>query len=238
MSKVSKWLAGLLTGILLVCGMSAAAAENTEMPDLSQRGSISIDFSDSETNEPFSYGTKVGLFKVANLVEDKGKGYTFVYDELFESVGPVPRTAEEYTVELADRLEETAEYKGISLDAPSEVISEDGSAVFSNLESGLYLIVQTHRGTDSLRYQIEPFLVSIPVRQGNGSLSYNPALTYKSGTGELGTAEIELRGATMVDNAQLEVKKKSGNTKWIILAAGIAVAAVAVLVASRRATVE
>lgn len=80
--------------------------------------------------------------------------------------------------------------------------------------------------------------MSIPVRQSNGSLSYNPTLTYKSGTGELGTAEIELRGATMVDNAQLEVKKKSGNTKWIILAAGIAVAAVAVLVASRRATVE
>ena len=160
------------------------------------------------------------------------------HKDVFEKLGVSAASVGDQVKALADRLEETAEYKGISLDAPSEVISEDGSAVFSNLESGLYLIVQTHRGTDSLRYQIEPFLVSIPVRQGNGSLSYNPALTYKSGTGELGTAEIELRGATMVDNAQLEVKKKSGNTKWIILAAGIAVAAVAVLVASRRATVE
>jgi hypothetical protein len=130
MSRAYKWLAGLLAGILITCGMPAIASENLEQPDLSKKGSISIDFRDSETNEPFSFGSKVGLFKAADLIENKG--YSFVYDELFESVGPVPMTAAEYTPELADRLEETAEYKGISLDVPSEEISEAGSVVFQS----------------------------------------------------------------------------------------------------------
>ena len=76
-------MAGLLSLILLVCGMPVAASDNTVVPDLSHRGTISIEFRDSETNEPFSYGTKVGLFKVADVIENKG--YSFVYDELFES---------------------------------------------------------------------------------------------------------------------------------------------------------
>ena len=236
MSRAYKWLAGLLAGILITCGMPAIASENVEQPDLSKKGSVSIDFRDSETNEPFSFGSKVGLFKVADLIENKG--YSFVYDELFESVGPVPMTAAEYTPELADRLEETAEYKGISLDVPSEEISEAGSAVFSNLDPGLYLAVQTHRGTDSQRFQIEPFLITVPVRQNSGSLMYNPSLTYKTGTGELGSADIELHGATMIDNSQMQVKVQKTNTKWIIMAIAIAVAAVAVLMVSRRAAVE
>ena len=90
MSRAYKWLAGLLAGILITCGMPAIASENLEQPNLSKKGSISIDFRDSETNEPFSFGSKVGLFKVADLIENKG--YSFVYDELFESVGPVPMT--------------------------------------------------------------------------------------------------------------------------------------------------
>jgi hypothetical protein len=147
-------------------------------------------------------------------------------------------TAAEYTPELADRLEETAEYKGISLDVPSEEISEAGSAVFSNLDPGLYLAVQTHRGTDSQRFQIEPFLITVPVRQNSGSLMYNPSLTYKTGTGELGSADIELHGATMIDNSQMQVKEQKTNTKWIIMAIAIAVAAVAVLMVSRRTAVE
>lgn len=235
MNRTLKWIAGLLSLILLVCGMPVAASDNTVVPDLSHRGTISIEFRDSETNEPFSYGTKVGLFKVADVIENKG--YSFVYDELFESVGSVPATVSEYTSDLAYRLKETAEYKGISLDAPSELISEDGKVVFKNLEPGLYLIVQTHRGTDSLRYQIEPFLVTVPVRQGRGVLIYDPSLTYKTGTGEIGTAEVELNGATMIDNAQMEVAPQNENMKWIIVAIGIVAVALVVLSVSRRAAV-
>jgi hypothetical protein len=67
---------------------------------------------------------------------------------------------------------------------------------------------------------------------------YNPSLTYKTGTGELGSADIEMHGATMIDNSQMQVKVQKTNTKWIIMAIAIAVAAVAVLMVSRRAAVE
>ena len=236
MSKIYQRLIGLLFAILVAAGMPVMASENIKLPDLSHRGTITIYFIDSDSNEPFSYGTKVGLFKVADIIENKG--YSFVYDELFESVGPIPATVSEYTSDLAQRLEETAEYKGISLDAPSELIGEDGKVVFKNLEPGLYLIVQTHRGTDSLRYQIEPFLVTVPVRQGSGTYMYDPVLTYKSGTGEAGTAVITLQDGAMIDNSMMEVKPQNGNMKWIIVAVGIAAAALIVLAVSRRAAVE
>ena len=67
---------------------------------------------------------------------------------------------------------------------------------------------------------------------------YNPSLTYKTGNGELGSADIELHGATMIDNSQMQVKEQKTNTKWIIMAIAIAVAAVAVLMVSRRTAVE
>ncbi len=151
--------AGLLCLYLLygICGTVAQAAEPSAadriLPDPSQTGSLTVAFTNEE-GEPDKFGNKVGLYKVANLhVED---GFSLVYDELFESVGEPPRRDAQLDAALAQKLNETAEIKGISLDAPSEEIWSDGTVTFKGVDAGLYLVVQTYRVSDSeLNYDVK-----------------------------------------------------------------------------------
>ena len=125
----------------------------------------------NEAGEPDKFGNKVGLYKVANLqVED---GFSLVYDELFESVGEPPRRDAQLGADLAQKLNETAEIKGISLDAPSEEIWSDGTVTFKGVDAGLYLVVQTYRVSDSEKAVIRPFLAMIPERRADGTLNYD-----------------------------------------------------------------
>lgn len=43
----------------------------------------------------------------------------------------------------------------------------DGTALFSSLEPGLYLVTAEETVTDTMRYTAEPFLVSVPNREGD-----------------------------------------------------------------------
>ena len=168
--------AGLLCLYLLygICGTVAQAAEPSAadriLPDPSQTGSLTVAFTNEE-GEPDKFGNKVGLYKVANLhVED---GFHLVYDELFESVGEPPRRDAQLDAALAQKLNETAEIKGISLDAPSEEIWSDGTVTFKGVDAGLYLVVQTYRVSDSEKAVIAPFLAMIPERRADGTLNYD-----------------------------------------------------------------
>ena len=167
-------LCAFLAGTLLTGGATAKAAEPTAneqtIPDLSQTGSLTVAFT-NEAGEPDKFGNKVGLYKVANLqVED---GFSLVYDELFESVGEPPRRDAQLDAALAQKLNETAEIKGISLDAPSEEIWSDGTVTFKGVDAGLYLVVQTYRVSDSEKAVIAPFLAMIPERRADGTLNYD-----------------------------------------------------------------
>ena len=167
-------LCAFLAGTLLTGGATAKAAEPTAneqtIPDPSQTGSLTVAFT-NEAGEPDKFGNKVGLYKVANLqVED---GFSLVYDELFESVGEPPRRDAQLGADLAQKLNETAEIKGISLDAPSEEIWSDGTVTFKGVDAGLYLVVQTYRVSDSEKAVIAPFLAMIPERRADGTLNYD-----------------------------------------------------------------
>ena len=167
-------LCAFLAGTLLTGGATAKAAEPTAneqtIPDPSQTGSWTVAFT-HEAGEPDKFGNKVGLYKVANLqVKD---GFSLVYDELFESVGEPPRRDAQLGADLAQKLNETAEIKGISLDAPSEEIWSDGTVTFKGVDAGLYLVVQTYRVSDSEKAVIEPFLAMIPERRADGTLNYD-----------------------------------------------------------------
>lgn len=229
--RLKKFVIGINIILLFSLGLPAAAAENAEIPDVNRKGSLTIYFRDSETGEGFSFGTKVGLFKVANI--EVGDGFRYVYDELFESVGDPPTTASEMDRELAQRLEETANYKGISLDSPSEELSEEGIARFVDLEPGLYLVVQTHRGTDSARFQIEPFLVTVPVRDGSGRLLYNVQMTYQTGNGEPGTAEIAVKDGTFMMDAVITNTEPWWEKYWIAILVSIIAISVIMLAGTR-----
>ena len=166
--------AALLCGTVLLPGTAAKASEPASneqvIPDPAQTGSLTIAFT-NDAGEPDKFGNKVGIYKVADIkVED---GVTIVYDELFESVGEPPYRDAQLNDALAQKLNETAEIKGISLDAPSEEIWSDGTVTFKGVEAGLYLVVQTYRVSDSEKAVIEPFLAMIPERRADGTLNYD-----------------------------------------------------------------
>ena len=52
-------------------------------------------------------------------------------------------------------------------------MDSDGTASFSDLEVGLYLVMQAKQGTGDSNFVIAPFLVSIPYRNPDGSLTYD-----------------------------------------------------------------
>ena len=158
--------AALLCGTVLLCGTTAQASEPASneqvIPNPAQTGSLTIAFT-NEAGEPDKFGNKVGIYKVADIK----------VDELFESVGEPPYRDAQLNDALAQKLNETAEIKGISLDAPSEEIWSDGTVTFKGVEAGLYLVVQTYRVSDSEKAVIEPFLAMIPERRADGTLNYD-----------------------------------------------------------------
>ena len=196
--------------------LQAAAAEDTESLDLHREGTLSIRFVDGKNGKPFSFGTKVGVFRTADISLENG--LQFVYDELFESAGKPPTQNSQYTDSLADRLEEVAIFKGISLEVPSQVIREDGTVNFSGLTPGLFLIFQMSGGTDSPRFQVRPFIVTLPVQDADGSFVYDVEMEYRSRDHGEGTALLVREGQTMIDSASIPPPQKKETSRWPVLA--------------------
>ena len=153
----------------------AAAAEN-EFPDLDRTGSLTITYTYYNENtgktEVVSGGNSVGLFKVADVVIDNG--FKFKVDERFASAGEIPATSEELeaaNVDLATAMEAIA--ADYDFDVPSRETDANGQVSFDGLEVGLYLVMQDARGEGENRYFLSPFLITIPYRNADGSLSYD-----------------------------------------------------------------
>lgn len=172
--------AALALGLCLMTFVTAipAMAEGTkEMPDLNKKGSISITFTSyNETTKktvPISDGNSVGLYKVADVVVDNG--FKFVIDQRFAAAGEIPETDEELNkinLDLAEKLADIA--KSYDFDVAPKEMDADGKVSFGGLSVGMYLIVQAKTGKhDDTKYTILPFLMTIPYRNADGSLSYD-----------------------------------------------------------------
>ena len=226
-------LIGILLALLFARPLQAAAAEDTESIDLDRKGSITIRFLDGQTGKPFSFGTKIGVFRAADIKLENG--LQFVYDELFESVGKPPTMASQYDDVLADRLEEIALFKGISLEVPSGEIKENGYVTFDDLSPGLFLIIQMYRGTDSPRYQVRPFIVTLPVQDADGSFVYDVEMEYRSRDHGKGTASLKHKEQTMIDSSSVPAPEEERRIGWPVYAIVIAgVVGVIFLIAGRR----
>jgi len=156
--------------------LTAAASNREEFPDTERPGSITATFTyfdkDSGRTLPVSGGNSVGLFKVAEVVIDNG--FRFVVDPRFASVGELPATYEELdsaNVELASKMAKIAE--NLDFDIPPVEMDSGGTVKFTNLEVGLYLVMQAKRGTDDNQYVIAPFLISIPNKNPDGTWLYD-----------------------------------------------------------------
>ena len=161
--------------VMPLTAIPASAAEN-EFPDLDRTGSLSITYKyynekTGETN-PVSGGNSVGLFKVADVIVDNG--FKFKLDDRFASVGEIPATSEELDIvnmDLAEAMEKIA--KDYDFDVPSQETDANGRVSFDGLEVGMYLVMQDAKGKGDNRYELTPFLLTIPYRNADGSLTYD-----------------------------------------------------------------
>ena len=172
--RMAKAVTALTMCLILSMTGTAAFAAESEIPDLSRKGSLSITF--TYDGEPISDGNKVGIFKAADVIEDNG--YKFAWNGEFAAVGEMPEDLDAVNGELAEKLVNIAIDKKVTLYRSSQELDSNGKVTFSDLTPGLYLVVHTNRIQTTLSdkskvtYTINPFLVSIPQKE-NGELNYD-----------------------------------------------------------------
>lgn len=178
LKKLAGVAAAVAMSVMLIPGgsMATLASENTEILNPEQIGSISVTLNKQSTGEVVT-GGKLALYKVADVKEDNGFVYT--YTDVFKEAGAAPTQDADLNAALASKLAGIAQNSGRSLDAASVEVGSDGKVQFSNLEVGLYLVVQTEKADGNL--SVDPFLVTVPVRNANGTLEYNVDASPKVG---------------------------------------------------------
>ena len=171
MKRSNKRLAALLAALALLvwCAVPAFALE---VVDLNRTGSIKVSLYDTETSE-LVRGGALTLYRVAK-VKKSSADLSFAYTNGFEDCGIElgDLSESELAVQLAKRIADTAESKTVE-------VGSAGVAEFTDLELGLYLVLQSTPATDYDR--IQPFLVSVPMQE-NGRYIYNVDALPKAGT--------------------------------------------------------
>ena len=146
-------ISGLLALLFLLALPLSAAAH--AVLDESRNGHCSITVSMTYKGKAVCGGT-LALYKVGDVAEDDGN-YSFVPVE--EIQADIPKFGDIESPDLAGRLA-ALEGKLTPVTSNPVTVDRDGSATFSNLTFGLYLVVQK---TAASGYgKIAPFLVSVP----------------------------------------------------------------------------
>jgi len=151
--KFNRWIAALLAVWLLYPGFMAANAH--EVPDESKQGSITVKM--EYNGKPVNGGIFTAYY-VGEIREDDGN-YSFVKTPDMASF-PGDYTSldsPELAADIADYVKEN------NLPSRAQVTNQNGKAVFSDLELGLYLIVQTKSSKGF--HRVSPFLVAVPMNQ-------------------------------------------------------------------------
>ena len=145
--------------VLLVLAFLPAAASAHPVPEPGRKGSVTVSMQFDGEAVP---GGELTLYRVGEVSEDDGN-YTFVPTGEFIRWGSDFGTlaSAEQTAQTAHSLRYFALRNGIT--GTTKGIGTDGKVTFSNLEQGLYLLVQTRPATGFSR--VNPFLVSIPYEQ-------------------------------------------------------------------------
>lgn len=146
-------ISGLMALYLLLCLPLSAAAH--AVPDESQDGHCSITITMTYKGKAVPGGT-LALYKVGDVVEDDGN-YSFVPVEAIQA--DIPKFGDIQSPDLAGKLAKL-EKKLTSVTAKPVTIDKKGTATFTDLRFGLYLVVQK---TAASGYgKTSPFLVSVP----------------------------------------------------------------------------
>ena len=142
--------------VLLVLAFLPAAASAHPVPEPGRKGSVTVSMQFDGEAVP---GGELTLYRVGEVSEDDGN-YTFVPTGEFVRWGSDFGTlaSAEQTAQTAHSLRYFALRNGIT--GTTKGIGTDGKVTFSNLEQGLYLLVQTRAASGYSK--VSPFLVTVP----------------------------------------------------------------------------
>lgn len=147
-------------------GNAGRRAYAHETPDMTRKGSVHITMQFDE--KPVSGGT-LTLYRVG-MVDEADGNYSFVPEERFQNWGDSFWDREffekEDTARMAKSMEEYVREREVT--GTVREIGADGMVSFTNLELGLYLLVQDVAAEDCIK--MEPFLVSVPMEENGGYL--------------------------------------------------------------------
>lgn len=137
----------LVLAVVLTAAMPALAHS---VPDMSRLGSIRVEMASGGNSVG---GGSLTLYRAGEVAEHDGN-YSFRAAEAFASFDAALQ--ESYTGALAQEMAEHAK----SMAGITAEISPEGVAVFSDLELGLYLVVQQEAAAGYC--PVQPFLVAVP----------------------------------------------------------------------------
>ncbi len=149
--KRFKYIFALSLSLILLC----AAAFPTcayDVPDFALKGSVTVTMHCGNT---VVLGGTMTMYRVGKVSEQDGK-YSFTPVDAFADCDA--NFSDVQSSELAAELQGYAEKHEIT--GTTKNIGSDGTAVFSDLELGLYLLVQ-HDAADGYNRAV-PFLISVP----------------------------------------------------------------------------
>lgn len=143
---------------ILMLGVFSTTVFAVEVPDFDRKGSIDITMSYQGEAVP---GGTLTLYRVADVVEDDGSYYYAYTSAYADCEVPVDdASSARVAAALADIVSEK------SLEGNTQTISTQGEVLFSDLEIGLYLLIQEEAAPG---YNVvAPFLVSVPGGDSGG----------------------------------------------------------------------
>lgn len=166
-----KLLHFFLAFLFLFLSYPLAQAHN-EVADITREGSIQVSLKDAQ-GKTIS-GIELSLYKVADVIVDNG--YIFKYSRDFSQV----QTNIDANISKPEYAKQLSDYaKANNLPAMARVTTNNSKVAFAKLKMGLYLVRQTNQVKGYAN--TNPFLVTIPFRNADGSLSYDVDSSPKTG---------------------------------------------------------
>jgi hypothetical protein len=149
-------LVALCTILAIAVNASAAEAGGVTMPDLTQKGSLTLTM--DVDGEPLDSGN-LNLYYVATVERISEKAYDFRLLDVLAAGGATLNTEDLYNGAQAQSLLQCAQ--NVLAAYVSKPI-ENGKVSFTDLATGLYLVWQDPEDASERYDAIAPFLISVP----------------------------------------------------------------------------
>lgn len=224
MKTCMKRLLAVCAVLSLLCSGSMKAAAAQTVLDLNRKGSVSVTMQDIQTKKPVPGGS-LTLYQAAEIKETDGN-YSFVYTGAF--VGCELSLEDVQSEKLARGLAayiKNRQSQENDTDSSQELFGEitkeignTGTVSFSDLKTGLYLLIQE---TAAEGYSaVSPFLVTVPFYDSN-AWSYDVDASPKVSVGRITPSAVP--SATPLPGTSSGKLPQTGQLWWpvpLLAAAG------------------